>query len=140
MTLTSSLPYRFDVIVSELASQQAVVSLQQPTLGSASTTARARAAYFSRTVARTDSTVSDVVSAVIWSSSILMLVYVTGRDMARLYDDGRTLCRGGLPFRRKLPQCCLGGVEPRRDGGIVGPDAAPRDAHQAGLAQDLQVV
>src|SRR5215207_6909559 len=55
ITATSSVPYRLPVIGLASESQQAVVSLQQPLVGWASATARARAAYFSRTVARTES-------------------------------------------------------------------------------------
>src|SRR5688500_8951858 len=62
-TATSSEAYRFEVIGLALLSQQAVVSPQHESAGAASPTARARAAYFSRTVARTDSIEASVLMA-----------------------------------------------------------------------------
>src|SRR5688572_2919097 len=60
ITDVSSVPYRLLVIGLASESQHEVSGLQQPLVGRASATARARAAYFSRTVSRTESSEASV--------------------------------------------------------------------------------
>src|SRR5919109_2665551 len=103
--------------------------MEPPQQEPGSSTRRARSAYLARTASRRSSGVSSVViAASLLSKMVRMLARTT--SSADLGQMGRDQLSQGAAQQRQAG----------RVGGVIGPDPAARDRHEAGIAQDLQVM